>query len=262
MSRTVPALGRALLFALAASLLAVTAGGARADEEVILPPKKLIRPFPQGKFCPLQPEVAFTATGSVARIVFEAKRFCDDNGTIRWTQQYIDNVSLATKAVYDAHFALPPASGASGTSDCYNNGADPVSYFYADDDGVVTQLLERFDTDAGAWDVSHGAYYESAESAPRNMTLDEDETGGSLGLGNGDPPVSLDEVATTSITVTGLKANVEYKMSAWWDVHGSVVFPHTYDYLTITVFGESPVPIARTTWGTVKGKWRETTAGR
>jgi hypothetical protein len=247
---------RLITAVLAFTLLIASAPAARAQEEELLPPKKLDRQFPQGQFCAIKVSLPFTANSNSARIVFEAKRFVPDfNNTLLWTEQYIDNVAIATAADYAANFGPPPAG--SQPQNCYIGDPTPTPYFYLNRAGLSLPLKELFDVDpAGTgWDLAHGAYWRSDYSAPRDPEHDAEYAGGSLGLGQDSPTPSITDVASTQISLTNLVPGQAYDLSAWWSV-GQVVFGSTYEYLTISVFGPGSTPLVRRSWGAVKASYK------
>lgn len=243
---------------LAAAALAGSAPVTRAgDGVVILAPRPMDRRFPQGQFCALPVDLEFTAPGPTVRVLFEARRFVLDpnDNQLHWTEQSLDNVMIATAADYDANFGPPPEFGSS--QNCYIGDPLPTPYFYFNRPGLVLPLAELFDTDPAArgWDLAHGAYYRDNYSAPRNPELDNDPSGGSLGMGEDSASPVGDEVATTEITVNGLTQGQNYNLSAWWDV-GYVIFGSTETFLTVTIFGPESTPVARRSWGGVKRAYR------
>jgi hypothetical protein len=229
-------------------------GPSRADDE-LLPATPLTRKFPQGQFCALPLTLAFRANGPMATIHFVANVFTDDGSpTLVWTQQFIDNVVVATAEDYAANFGPPPPS--SNSEFCYIGDPEPTPYFYFNRAGLVLPLKELFDTDPAGrgWDLSAGAYWNETNTGPRNPEADDDYTGGSLGLGLDSPNPSLADRAATSITVGGLVAGSDYNVSAWWDV-GNVVL-NGATYLTVRVTGPSATPLAQRSWGFVKSRYR------
>ena len=243
---------------LAGLLLIASAPAARAQEEELLPPKTLDRKFPQNQFCAIKVSMPFTANTTSARIVFEAKRFAPDfNNDLQWTEQYIDNVVVATSADYAANFGPPPAG--SQSENCYfdNPQPPPTPYFYFNRAGLILPLKELFDVDpAGTgWDLTHDAYWRTDYTAPRDPEHDTDYIGGSLGLGHDSATRSITDVATTEIHLTNLVSGQDYDLSAWWSV-GAVFFGSTYEYLTITVYGPASTPLVRRSWGAIKASYK------
>src|SRR6185436_3897807 len=152
---------------------------------------------------------------------------------------------LTDAAAYDAHTFAPPSGSAS--ENCYNPEPAKIPYLYFNDAGLTFQLSELFDTDptARGWDMTHGAYFH-AGSAPRNpeVAFPVDDDGGSLGLGLDSASPSADEVASTEIVINGLTQGENFNLSAWWDAH-HVIFGSTETFLTVSVFGSGPTPVAR-----------------
>jgi len=233
----------AVLFLLVAASIPTSA---RADEILAKP---LIRLFPQGLFCPLPVSLSFTAPASPVVITFTALEYADDSGTLTWTQQSIDNVTVATTAQVAANFAAPPAG--SSAENCYIG--DPVDFFYFDHAGLTFFLFELFDTDPGprGWDLSHGGYFHSGRSAARDVSHDADFTGGSIGIGDGTDPPAAGLTRSTSITLSNLTDGVSYDLDAWWDVQ-FVRSQFDVTYLTITIATTDGTPVAQKSWGSIK----------
>ena len=245
------------LLRLSLLLAALAAPGAsRADE--VIPDKILVRKFPQGQFCALPISITFTAPAEQVMVKFAALEFVDDgSGTLTWTEQAIDNVSIATTAQVVANFAPPPAG--SNSEFCYNGDPQPVSYFHFNRAGLTLVLLERFDTDPSArgWDLSAGGYFKTGigNTAPRDVENEADFTGGSLGIGPGTGTPAAGVTRSGSIRVTGLTQGVSYDLGAWWNA-GFVRFPPDVTYLTISISTVSGTPVARKSWGGLKSSYR------
>lgn len=240
-------------------LTAALAGAApvRADELVVRRP--MDRRFPQGQFCPLPVDIAFTSPGTSVRVVFEARVFVfDPNAQVYvWTDQAIDNVALAPSAVHAANFG--PPVGFSSAENCYIglNGIETRSYFHFNGLEATLPLMEQFDTDPAArgWDLSNGAYFDGGRTEARNVDDGTGFTGGSIGLGLDSPSPDGTEVASTEITINNLTPGENYDLSAWWFVH-YVIFNNPDAMLTISVFGPEPTPVAKKSWGAVKRDYR------
>jgi len=226
-------------------------GVARAQDEVI-PPKTLVRKFPQGVFCALPVSLTFTAPTDPVIITFTAIEWVDDGaGGLAWTQQLIDNVTVSPTAQVTPNYLQPPAG--SSAEFCYIGDPEPTPYFYFNRPGIEHNLLELFDTDPSArgWLMSSGAYFVGNRSAARNVEDMTDPTGGSLGLGDGTGVPTAGHTASTSIILDSLNQGVSYDLGAWWDA-GFVHFPHDVDYLTVTITTLGGVPVARRSWGSLK----------
>jgi hypothetical protein len=236
---------------LAAALVQPTPSAA----EDLLPPKVLVRKFPQGQFCALPVSITFTAPSSPVVVTFTALQFAEDgSGVLTFTDQAIDNVTLASSAQVAANFFGAPLG--TNSQNCYNE--DPVSYFYFNTPGLTLDLLELFDDDPSArgWHLLDGGVFLPGRSAPRDVGQDEiDETGGSLGLGDGAGPPVAGATASVSVTVSNLNPGQSYDLGAWWDA-GFVRFPHDATYLTISVTTETGTPIATKSWGALKSSYR------
>lgn len=226
-------------------------GVARAQDEVI-PPKTLVRKFPQGVFCALPVSLTFTAPVDPVVVTFTAVEWVDDgSGSLAWTQQLIDNVTVSPTAQVTPNFGPPPAG--SSAEFCYIGDPEPTPYFYFNRPGLEHDLLELFDTDPAArgWLLTDGAYFVGDRTAARNPETVTDATGGSLGLGNGLGTPTAGHTASSSITLDNLNQGVSYDLGAWWFA-GFVHFPHDIDYLTVTITTLGGVPVARRSWGSLK----------
>lgn len=235
---------------LAASLPAVAA----ADD--LIPAQVLVRRFPQGVFCALPVSLDFVAPDAPVIVTFTAVEFLDDgSGHVTWTEQAIDNVSLATTAQVVANTAGPPAGAL--YENCYIPDPQPVPYFHFNHPGLALEVLDLFDTDPASrgWTLGTGGYF-SSRTAPRNVDVaGGTPTGGSLGLGNGTGPVVEGQTASSSLLVTGLVPGVSYSLGAWWFAN-FVRFPYVAPYLTISITSDTGTPVARRSWGAVKAAGR------
>jgi len=221
---------------------------ARAQE--LIPPQVLIRRFPQGTFCALPVTITFTAPATPVTITFKAVQWVSDGSQLQWTDQAIDNVSLAKTSVASANICGP-----FGT--CYDQNL--VSYFCFSNPGLDITLLELFDTDPAprGWTGSALTSFVSGRTAPRVVdpnAADPDENGGCLRLGDGSDVPDVNAVQTATITVSNLVEGQSYDLGAWWDCN-FVRFPHDTPYLTITVMSGT-TPIATKSWGAVKHTYR------
>ena len=237
-------------------LLSAVASPRTSFGQDVIAPKVLIRHFPQGLFCALPVSISFIAPGTPVIITFTAAEWVLDgtNGLV-WTQQRIDNVTVATTAQVTPNYVGPPSS--SSAAGCYVGDPQPTPYFHFNRSGLTLDLLEQFDTSpfARGWTSTDGAYYVPTSSAARNVETVTDATGGSLGLGDGTGTPSGSTTASSSITLEHLQAGVSYDLGAWWDccfVH----FPHDETYLTVSVTTLDGTPVARGTWGALKTKYR------
>jgi len=240
------------VFAAAALLAGLSAPRSAAAQEEVIPPKTLVRKFPQGTFCALPVSVTFTAPFDPVIVTFTAKKWMADfSGTLQWTQQTIDNVTVSPSAGVVAN-TLPPPAG-SDAEFCYIGDPQPTPYFRFNRPGLGHALLEQFDSDPAArgWLMSNGAYFDPARTAARDVENLTDFTGGSLGLGDGTGVPSAAATASSSITLANLEAGESYDLCAWWYA-GFVRFPHDTDYLTVTVTTLAGVPVAKRSWGALK----------
>lgn len=240
-------------FALIAFALVVQTPS-RADD--VIPPKVLVRQFPQGQFCALPLSVTFTAPAAPIVIKFTAVEFVPDaSNLLTWTEQSIDNVTLAPSAVVAANLAGPPPFGSS--ENCYIGDPQPVAYFHFNRPALSINLLELFDTDpvARGWDLSNDAFFNPSRSGPRDVETDADLTGGCVGIGSGTGTPSAGSTASVSFTLSGLTAGESYDLGAWWYA-GFVRFPHDTNYLTVTITTESGTPVIRKSWGAFKSSLR------
>ncbi|MCC6348515.1 MAG: hypothetical protein IT347_02860 [Candidatus Eisenbacteria bacterium] len=247
-------MSRALLWSVV-TLLALAGfalpGTAVAQDEVI-PAKTLVRKFPQGLFCALPVSLSFTAPVEPVVITFTALQWVDDgSGTLTWTQQLIDNVTVSPTTQVAAN-TLPPPAGSNEES-CYIGDPQPTPYFRFNRSGLEHDLLELFDDDPAprGWNMTDGAYFNGSRSADRDVENLTDATGGSLGLGDGSGTPTAGSHASASITLGNLNQGVSYDLDAWWDA-GFVRFPHDTDYLTISITTLAGVPVAKKSWGALK----------
>jgi hypothetical protein len=235
MSRTPQLLVAALL---AATCLAAP-GVARAQDD-LLPPKVLIRQFPQGTFCALPISLSFTAPVQPVIVTFTALEWVDDGSNgLQWTNQLLDNITVSPTAQVLPNY-LPPPAGSSAEF-CYIGDPLPTPYFRFNRAGLELDLLERFDSDptARGWLMNNGAFFVGNQTAARDVESLTDFTGGSLGLGAG-----------TGTPVAGHTAS-----TSWWYA-GFVKFPHDVTYLTVTITTLAGVPVAKRSWGALKGDYR------
>ncbi len=206
--------GRCLLpILVAAFLLAPQATDARIT-------KTVDRKFPTGKYCPLESRAAagidlsFVAAASTVRLTFSANNL---DGSSQWNSFRIDNVSLTTKAVFDAHLVddIP------GFDDCYNESAPPgqatggilnAPAYDFNATSTPELLLDLFATGVPGWSGSH-MFFNSSSTAPTNPASGTGTTGGSLGLGQqNDGAVAVH----ASRVVSGLTPGTQYVLFAWW----------------------------------------------
>ena len=245
-----------VLFA-ALGALVLAAPAARADEDLI-PPKVLVRHFPQGVFCALPVSISFVTPATDVVVTFTALQFVDDGtGALTWTQQMIDNVTVVPTSEAAPNTLSPPEG--SPLEFCYVDDPHNVPFLYFNTAGLTFALKELFDTDptARGWDFTHGAYYSTARSAPRNPeNVDPNDTGGgALGIGDGSDTPVAGLTRSTSIQVSGLSIGQSYDLGAWWYA-GFVRFPHDTDYLTVSVTTTGGTPVAKKSWGGLKAKYR------
>ncbi len=222
----------------------------------VLPPKTLVRRFPQGFYCPLPVAVTFTAPATPITITFTATVYVDDgHGVPTWTAQSIDNVTLAASSVVTPNIAPPPAG--SSLESCYIGDPLPTPYFHFNRAGLAIDLLERFDTNPAGrgWDLAHGGYFNTARSALRNVETATDATGGSLGIGPSTTTPVIGATASSSISVAGLVEGASYDLGAWWDAQ-FVRFPFDTNYLTISITTVEGTPVVQRSWGALKSAWR------
>ncbi|NOT34398.1 MAG: hypothetical protein HOP12_09535, partial [Candidatus Eisenbacteria bacterium] len=241
------------------SLLAlafVAPGRSSADE--LLPPKVLVRKFPAGQFCALPVSITFTAPSTPIVVKFTAAVWVQDDALgLTWTEQLIDNVSLATTSQVAANTSGPPEF--SNSENCYVGDLSPTTYFHFNASGLSIDLLELFDSNptARGWDLAAGGYYSTLHVGPRNVdsALEPDLNGGALGLGDGSGTPVPGATASASVTIPALTAGQSYDLGAWWYAE-YVHFPHDVDYLTISISTLDGTPVARRSWGAVKHSYR------
>ena len=200
-------------------------------------------------WCPSSAYMAgsFVADGTEVTLSFRAQiheTFDPD----QFMDQRIDNVTLVTRSVYDAHVSA-------ANTDSFFCLPDPPNVFFFND--VPAQDIVFQDTFASGpnpgWDTSHGAFYVSAAtstpdkepfSAPNDLRGPSNESGGSLGLG---AETDTQQFATTSIVVQGLVPGVEYVLDFWWksglddSVGGGEV---RNGDLFVEVLGAEPLPVS------------------
>jgi hypothetical protein len=236
-----------------AALAAPSFGSAPKAAE-LLPAKTTDRKYPQGVFCPLPLELKFVADGPSATLRFSTTtvNYLDSNNGNTWAQQQLDNICVSTEDVYEAHRGpLGPYSDA-----CYiSPGPLLTETFYFQDAGTIP-LKETFDSDPtiSGWNLSGGAYWESASTAPNDPGSDLSFTPkGCLGLGPSTAEAALGDSAYTLKVVTGLESGTTYRLTGWWDVHAMELGKV---FLTVAVLGNDNVPIARKSWGALKRQYR------
>lgn len=248
-------LARALLAAplLVAAVLGpipVSAGG-------LIPPRVLTRKFPQGQFCALPVSLTFTAPATPITVTFEAVQWMPGGfDPLTWTDQAIDNVTLATTAQVLANFDPPPPL--SNSENCYIGDPSPVSYFHFNRPGLTLDVLELFDTDPAArgWTGTTRTSFVGDRSGPRDVEADTDFSGGCIRLGDGGGTPDAGEIQSATLTFGGLTEGVEYDLGAWWECN-FVRFPHDLTYLTIRIEDAGGVPVATKSWGAVKSGYRK-----
>ena len=220
----------------------------------VITPKVLVRRFPQGVFCALPVSISFTAPAEPVAITFTALEWAQDGLDLVWTQQRIDNVTVATTAQVSPNFAGPLPG--SSLEFCYIGDAQPASFFHFNRPGLTLDLLERFDTSpfARGWTAAEGAYF-APSSALRNVETETDGSGGSLGLGDGTGTPSASATASSSITLDHLQAGASYTLDAWWNA-GFVLSSQDVPYLTISITTVGGTPVARRSWGALKSEYR------
>src|SRR5262245_36454387 len=170
------------------------------------------RRLPVEQYCPIDNvdfDLTFVAEQTNADIIFDAFNMSGPSGT--WLQNRLDNIAIIDKASYDAHVVAPPGFGA-----CYvipGEPNTPALDFNAS--GTSERYLGMFDTNAGGWDTTGGAFFQSGVSAPRDPALGTDTTGGALALGtlaNGNVPIS------TRLHLSNLTPGTQYVVTGWWYV--------------------------------------------
>jgi len=186
----------------------------------------------------------FVADGSEVTLDFRAKlrKTTQPNQPLN---QSIDNVTLVEGELFDSHFA--PVV----TDSFFFLFGEPANMFYFHD-VPASQLIfqDTFATAANpGWDTTHGAFYNDPTldipfhrpSAPNDLRSPSNDSGGRLDLGR---ETDTSEFATTSITVGGLQAGVEYVLDFWWraaaddSINGGVVDDPT---LFVQVLGSEAV---------------------
>lgn len=247
-----PRVPLALLFLLSVST-ATLATVAQAQE--LLPPRVTDRKFPQFTFCPIPLEMSFVANKPTATLRISTTTvnylYSDFSGTEqRWAHQSIDNVCVVPEDVYLANRG--PLAGSA--EDCYI-GAPITETFYFHTAGAIP-LKEDFSVlpSLNGWDLSHGAYWYETRTAPNNPSTGTGEIPlGSLGLGPDTPSHALTDSAYTMRQVSGLTPGVTYRVTGWWAVEEMQL---DKIFLTVAVLDDSATPIARTTWGALKSRFK------
>jgi hypothetical protein len=246
-------------FAKALVVVALASYALPAFAQDVIPQQPIKRKFPSGIFCALPVEIEFTAPVTAVVVTFTAEVFVPDPGNgdaLTWTEQYIDNFTVAPSTLVDANFGPFPGHG---EFDCYvDEDPAPVSYFFFNNVIADPSLkLERFDDDptARGWSLGTGASFSATETAPRNVVALTDATGGSVALGDGTGTPMDGVKSSASVLVENLTVNTSYNVGAWWDCK-FVRFPHDLNYLIISVTEPDGTPIARRTWGQIKATWK------
>lgn len=226
---------------------------ARGQELIV--PRTKDRKFPQGVWCPLPLDLAFTANGAEATIRFSTNVYYQDsnnNNELSWSEQFLDNVCVSPEDVYQAH--LNPRVLDTPSYDCYFGETIEQRFHFQNAGGTL--LKELFDTNpVGRWDLDHGAYWSDSATAANDPGVEEDfDPLGCLGLGRDQTPRSPTDSAYTSVTVTGLTQDQNYVLTGWWYVRRMDLNDL---FLTTRIYGiDGPTPIARKTWGAVKRQYR------
>lgn len=241
----------ASILALSGALAGLLGAALPAASQELITPRTKDRKYPQGVFCPIPIEGTFTANGPSAIIRFSTNVFyySQNQQGLVWTEQYLDNLSVAPLAVYQDHLG-PPGSY---SSDCYFGETIPERFYFQDVTGPLP-LLETFDTGAPGWDVTQGAYWTNAVTAPSDPGTETDFGGsGALGLGQNSATPSASDSAVTSVVVSGLTSGQTYVVSGWWDVRDMEL---DQIHLTLRIYGNGAVPIAQRSWGGLKRRYR------
>lgn len=248
-NRTFPIARLARHAAVALLLVACTAPLARAQE--LIEPRTKDRKFPVGLWCPIALDLQFTANASSATIRFSTNVFWDDGGTLRWSQQYLDNICVAPHDVFVNNQVDPGDYSAN----CYTDSLIPKRFAFQTAGAIP--LKELFASNpSGTWDLSHGAYWRSDFSAPSNPGVENDSlSSGSLGMGQDSQTPSASDSAITSVVITGLLPGQSYDLSGWWDVHDSFLASNSV-FLTVHITGPGATPIVTKTWGALKRQYR------
>lgn len=242
------ALQLVLLASLALPMTAVHA-------QELLPPRVTDRKFPQFTFCPIPLEMSFVANKPTATLRFSTTTvnylYSDFSGSEpRWSHQSIDNICVVPEAVYLANRG--PLAGSA--QDCYI-GAPIAETFYFHTAGTIP-LNENFAAlpSLTGWDLLHGAYWYETRTAPNDPSTGSGNIPlGSLGLGADNPPYALTDSAYTTKQVTGLTPGQTYRVTGWWAVEEMQL---DKIFLTVAVLDDSATPIARTTWGGLKRRFK------
>jgi len=237
---------------IAASLAVCAVGsvGVCAGQELVTSPVK-DRHFPQSVFCPLPFEMTFTANGPVATIRFSTNVFYFDTNqsAILWSHQYLDNIAVAPQGTYNANLIAPGTY----SSECYDG--ELVAQRFAFQNAGPLPFLDTFTgAPTGAWDLTHGAYFDAVKlGAPIDPGTETNRPVGALGLGQDSASPALTDSAFTSVVVSGLTNGQVYVVSGWWDVEQMQL---NKIFLTGSVFGAQSTPIAHRTWGAIKREYR------
>ncbi len=226
-----------------------------AQAQELLPPRVTDRKFPEFLFCPIPLEMSFVANKATATLRFSTTTvnylYSDFQGTQqRWAHQSIDNICVVPENVYLANRG--PLAGSA--ADCYLN-APVAETFYFHTAGTIP-LKEDFSVlpSATGWDLSHGAYWYETRTAPNNPATGSGEIPlGSLGLGPDTPSHALTDSAFTTRQVSGLTPGTTYRVTGWWAVES---MQEDKIFLTVAVLDDSATPIARTTWGALKSRFK------
>jgi len=229
---------------------------ARADD--LIPVQVIIRRFPQGLFCALPITMTFTAPATPVTVTFKAVQWVSDGSQLQWTDQAIDNFTVAKTSVVAANFGVPPVGSTWET--CYDRplGDPPTSYFHFDNPGLEIAQLELFDTDPAprGWSGSPLTSFVAGRTAPRapDNLQSPDVNGGCLRLGDGSGVPDANASETASITLSNLTEGVSYDLGAWWECN-FVRFPFDTVFLTVSVT-TGTTPIATKSWGAIKHGYR------
>jgi hypothetical protein len=217
----------------------------------LIEPRTKDRKFPVGLFCPIALDLHFTANASSATIRFSTNVFWNDGNSLRWTEQYLDNICVADSAV----FVNTQVAPGSYSSSCYVGVGELIPARFAFQSAGTIPLKELFASNpSGTWDLSHGAYWRSNYSAPSNPGVENDTTSsGSLGMGQDSATPSASDSAITSITVR-VSARTGYDLSGWWDARR--VLELNTVFLTVHITGPGATPIVTKTWGALKRQYR------
>lgn len=239
----------ASIFLGAVAMVACTALPAAAQE--LIQPRPKDRLFPQGLFCPMPLDFPFVANGPTATIRFSTNVFfhSSNSGQLEWSEQSIDNITIAPQSVYDANLGLEGEY----SELCYI-GDDIAQRFYFQNAGAIP-LKELFETDPAitGWDLANGAYWKlTPPGAPNDPGTETDRPAFSLGLGEDSATPSLEDSAFTSLAVSGLVKGQAYVLSGWWNVQ---YMDENELTLTVRIYGSGTTPADRRTWGVLKRRY-------